>query len=83
MADYIPQPIDTSKVEIPEEIKELQEILAKNTHEVWSQGRMSEGWSYGTELNHGKKTHPGLIPYEELNESEKEYSPAQHSWLWP
>ena len=73
MAGYVPQPIDTSKVEIPEEIKELQEILAKNTHEVWSQGRISEGWSYGTELNHEKKNHPDLILYEELPESEKVY----------
>ena len=73
MASYVPQPIDTSKVVIPGEIKELQEILAKNTHEVWSQGRIAEGWSYGTGLNHEKKTHPGLIPYEELSESEKDY----------
>ena len=73
MNAYKPKPMDTSKTVIPNEIKELQEILAKNTHEVWSQGRMAEGWTYGIELDYEKKTHPSLIPYEELSESEKDY----------
>ena len=73
MSRYIPKTIDTSEVVIPESIKELQELIAQNTHEVWSKGRMEEGWVYGSELNHEKKTHPCLIPYEELSESEKEY----------
>lgn len=73
MSAYTPRPIDTTNIVVPEDIKELQEILAKNTHEVWSQGRMKEGWTYGEELNYDKKIHPSLIPYEELSESEKDY----------
>lgn len=73
MGEYIPRPVDTDNIEIPEDIRELQELIAKNTHEVWSQGRMNEGWVYGTELNYEKKTHPSLIPYEELSEAEKDY----------
>ena len=73
MNEYIPKPIDTDNIEIPEDIRELQEFIAKNTHEVWSQGRMAEGWTYGPELDYEKKTHPSLIPYEELSESEKDY----------
>ena len=70
---YVPAPINTDDVELPGDILELCELLSKNTHEVWSQTRMEDGWSYGAERNDANKKHPCLIPYEELSESEKEY----------
>ena len=70
---YIPQPIDTKDVELPEELIPLAEEIAKNVHEVWSKGRMDNGWKYGEERNDAKKLHPCLVPYEELTETEKEY----------
>ncbi|MEE1079536.1 MAG: RyR domain-containing protein [Bacteroidales bacterium] len=70
---YIPQPIDTRDVELPEELKLLAEEIAKNVHEVWSAGRMKDGWTYGKERNDEQKYHPCLVPYEDLTESEKEY----------
>ena len=73
MNNYIPHPIDTSNIEVPEELYKLQEEIAKNVHEVWAAGRISEGWTYGEERNTANKTTPGLVPYEELTESEKEY----------
>lgn len=71
--NYTPQPIDTSDVVLPEELNELAEAIAKNVHEVWSAGRMADGWTYGEERNDALKQHPCLVPYEELSESEKEY----------
>lgn len=71
--NYTPQPIDTHDVELPEELIPLAEAIAKNVHEVWSKGRMSDGWKYGEERNDAKKLHPCLVPYEELTETEKEY----------
>ena len=73
MEKYVPHPIDTSKVIVPEEIKALAEILAKNTHEVWSKGKMEEGWIYGETVDNHLKTHPDLIPYEQLSEAKKDY----------
>ena len=70
---YSPKPLDTSRVELPSELIEMTELFAKNTHEVWAQQRIAEGWKYGTERNDEKKLHPCLVPYEELPESEKEY----------
>lgn len=70
---YKPQPIDTSEIELSKEIEELSELLAKNTHEVWSVGRIRDGWTYGEQRNDIKKTHPCLVPYEQLLDSEKEY----------
>lgn len=71
--NYIPQPMDTTAIELPQELKNLAEQMAKNVHEVWSSGRMAEGWTYGEVRDDARKTHPCLVPYEELPESEKEY----------
>lgn len=71
--DYTPQPLDTSDVVLPEELNALVEQIAKNVHEVWAQGRLSEGWKYGPERNDALREHPCLVPYEELPEVEKEY----------
>ena len=71
--DYIPQPIDTSDIELPEELNPLLEAMAKNVHEVWAQTRIAQGWQYGSERNDAEKRHPMLIPYEDLPEGEKVY----------
>ncbi len=71
--NYNPQPIETKGVVLPEELAELAEDIAKNVHEVWSEGRMKDGWMYGEERNDAEKKHPCLVPYEELSEEEKEY----------
>ena len=70
---YAPTPLDTSEVQLPGELMALAEMLARNTHEVWSQGRMSQGWTWGEVRDDNRKTHPGLIPYEQLTEEEKDY----------
>jgi len=70
---YKPTPIDTSNINLPEDLLALAEKLAENTHEVWAQGRIAEGWTYGEERDDATKKHPCLVPYSELPESEKEY----------
>ena len=69
--NYTPHPIDTKEVTLPKELKALAEDIAKNVHEVWSVGRMKDGWSYGEERNDAEKNHPCLVLYEELSEDEK------------
>lgn len=70
---YKPNPICTDGVELGDEILELAELIAKNTHDVWAESRIADGWSFGKARDDEKKKHPCLIPYEELPESEKEY----------
>lgn len=70
---YNPEPIETKNVTLPEELLNLIELLAKNTHDVWAANRIKEGWIYGKEKSSEKKTTPCLVPYDELSESEKEY----------
>ena len=70
---YIPQPSDTSDVKLPQDLELLVEQMSKNVHEVWAETRIQQGWKYGKQRNDELKTHPCLIPYEELPEEEKEY----------
>jgi len=70
---YIPKPIDTSAIALSPDIEQLTELLAKNTHELWAQRRMRDGWSYGPARDDRYKKHPSLVEYEQLPEDEKEY----------
>lgn len=70
---YTPNPIDTSDVELSDELKQLVEQLARNVHDYWAQDRIKDGWTYGLERSDALKQHPCLIDYNELPESEKEY----------
>ena len=70
---YVPQPVNTSDIHLPEELNGLVEQIAKNVHDVWAQNRMEQGWTYGEERSDALKHHPCLIPYEELPEEEKMY----------
>ncbi len=70
---YIPQPIDTTGVKLPEELEQLVEQISKNVHEVWAETRIKQGWRYGDQRDDELKTHPCLVPYEQLPESEREY----------
>lgn len=75
-ASYKPSPLDLSDVQLPDSLMELTEAIAENTHEVWSQNRLNEGWTYGPERDDDKLKHPDLLPYSDLPEGEKEYDRA-------
>ena len=70
---YIPKPINTDDIELPDDLLELSERIAENAHEVWAQGRVNEGWTYGEKKDSVKKTTPCMVPYDQLPESEKAY----------
>ena len=70
---YIPQPEQTDDIILSTELNDLVEAMAKNVHEVWAESRISQGWTYGPERNDALKTHPCLVPYEDLPEVEKAY----------
>lgn len=71
--NYIPNPINTADVTLPEDVQQLAELLAKNCHEVWAAGRVAQGWRYGPVRDDEKKETPCLVSYEELSEEEKDY----------
>lgn len=70
---YDPKPIDVSDVLLDDDLLDLTEAIAENTHEVWAHGRKQEGWTYGPERNDTLKQNPDMVPYSDLPEGEKEY----------
>jgi RyR domain len=69
---YQPAPIDTSQVELTDDLKKLIEILAENAHDTWAIDRFEMRWRYGPCRDDAKRLHPGLVPYAELSEREKD-----------
>lgn len=74
--NYRPAPLDLNDVHLPPGLEELTEAIAENTHEVWSAGRMAEGWTYGEKRDDASRKHPDLLPYSVLPEGEKDYDRA-------
>lgn len=74
--DYKPQPIDLDDVQLPAELNDLVEKIAKNVHDVWAQNRLDQGWRYGEKVDNELKTHNRLVEYEVLPESEKLFDRA-------
>lgn len=44
---------------------------ASASHENWMRQKEAEGWVYGEEKNPEKKTHPCMVPFDELPESQR------------
>ncbi len=70
---YTPRPLDTSKIQLTDEILRLAELFAENAHDVWASERIAEGWKHGPLRDDDKKEHPCLVPYKDLPENEKRY----------
>jgi RyR domain len=62
-----------ANVQIPSDLLGLVEQLAEACHDIWSRQRLEDGWRYGPHRDDQKKEHPGLVPYQDLSETEKEY----------
>ena len=71
--NYTPTPVDTTNIQLPEELMALAEAISKNVHEVWAQNRIMEGWTYGPVRDDQKRKTPCLVPYDQLPEEEKAY----------
>ena len=70
---YEPRPIDTSGVNLEPDIIEIIDRLSANNHDHWALRRLAEGWSFGSNRDDESKSHPDLVPFDQLSESEKEY----------
>lgn len=73
---YTPNPIDLTAIKIDEVPEEDIERIARNIHETWAKQRVAQGWEYGERYANAPKTHPCLVEYEDLPESEREMDRA-------
>jgi hypothetical protein len=70
---YKPKPQMMTISDFSPDIQALIELMAKNVHEEWAEGRIREGWEYGESRDDQLKKHPTLMPYEKLPKSEKDF----------
>lgn len=42
-------------------------VDGQKRHELWMQDKLDKGWIYGPVKDGSKKTHPDLIPYDQLS----------------
>lgn len=43
----------------------------ETSHDLWCKSKINQGWVYGKEKDFNKKTHPDLVPFEDLSKDEK------------
>lgn len=54
---------------------------AKIHHNEWMKRKMDEGWRYGLYFSEEEKTHPMLLPWEQLSEKNKEFNSMLESLM--
>lgn len=72
-AAFVPRPVDTKDVNLPQFIENVVEKLAENTHEIWAMNKINTGWSFSEMRDDNAKRHPCLTSFERLPTSEKKY----------
>jgi ryanodine receptor 2 len=71
LTQYLPTPIDTRQVRLPDDLENLVERLAANIHDLWARRRLEDGWVHGDDRT--RKQHPGLVAFPELPDEERAY----------
>ncbi len=72
-SEYRPEPEGAGSAQIEPYLSGVIEEFARVNHDMWAWNRQREGWSYGPSRDDARKLHPGLVPYADLSESEKQY----------
>lgn len=73
----VPENFEISKERLESLIKGTEFVLqhphitSEENHILWMKGKEKQGYKYGEVLDVVKKTHPSMIPYEELSDVEK------------
>jgi hypothetical protein len=52
-------------------VLENPDITAAGLHERWCESKRADGWTYGVVKDAEAKTHPCLVPYDELPEEQR------------
>lgn len=70
--EYRPLSDGMERIELDPGLEEQLDSIARNVHDAWARERLLQGWRYGPSLDREAKTHPSLVPYEELSEQERQ-----------
>lgn len=65
------QAIRDSAIRGVQAIKDGKVFNSKDSHDRWMEGKIAEGWTLGAVKDEAAKTHPSLVPYDQLPEGER------------
>jgi hypothetical protein len=65
--EYAPQAKNYSELPV-----QAVETGSESVHDSWAYFKIQDGWEYGEEVDDEKKQHPGIQPYEDLDDEWKE-----------
>ncbi|XP_060521135.1 ryanodine receptor isoform X2 [Cylas formicarius] len=71
---YDPQPINTSSVQLNNDLNNIVQQFSEHYHDAWASRKLENGWRHGDQYSgwEGNKSHPRLKPYSMLNDYERE-----------
>ncbi|XP_069958037.1 ryanodine receptor isoform X5 [Cherax quadricarinatus] len=69
---YMPTPIDTTDVQLDQDIQDLIKKFSEHYHDAWASRKLESGWSYGDTYSIEEKLHPRLKPFNMLSDYERE-----------
>lgn len=49
-----------------------QGITPRESHEDWMRAKQAQGWAYGPEKDPERRTHPNLVPYDDLPPAQRD-----------
>lgn len=66
-----PQNIKDSAIDGVKVLLDNPKMTPKDTHDNWLKFKENDGWVYGEKKDADKKTHPCMVPYEDLPQDQK------------
>ncbi len=64
--DECPETMRKSVLEGVMTHRDNPELAPRQSHERWLEFKVNDGWSWGPKKDYDKKTHPQMLPYDEL-----------------
>uniref|UniRef100_A0AA85JZA6 Ryanodine receptor n=1 Tax=Trichobilharzia regenti TaxID=157069 RepID=A0AA85JZA6_TRIRE len=68
---FRPQPIDTSQVRLPVALNSLIERFAEHCHDSWALDLIEQGYTFGSQVDETRRTHPNLRSFSQLPPQEQ------------
>ena len=71
---FVPNPVDTSTIQLQAFVENIRDKLAENIHEMWAVTKIETGWLYGEIRDDIDMYHPCLTQFQNLPVAEKKYN---------
>ncbi|KAF7261042.1 hypothetical protein EG68_01789 [Paragonimus skrjabini miyazakii] len=68
---FIPKPVDTTQVRLPNTLHTLVDRFAQHCHDSWALELIEQGYTYGPVVDESKRTHPNLCSFNNLPQHEQ------------